>query len=133
MRGRYDKSRPITSIVQHRSLFVLVIFAISISAQSSDRKWETSDDGQIKWSENCEFLGEDIGIRKGIQSLTMCQELCLADKRCIYFTFNFYGTCSLKVLEPGNLERSLSNKYFNPSCGYVIDRVKTYLLLAFVS
>lgn len=131
MRGRYNTLGSIMSIMEHRPLFLLVIFAISISAQSSNRKWETSDDGQIKWSENCEFLGGDIGIKKGILTLTKCQDICLADKRCTYFTYNFYGTCSLKLLEPGNLERSLPNEYFNPSCGYVIDRVKQLYLKLF--
>lgn len=123
MKRRHNKLRPIMSIIQHRSLFVLIIFAITISAQSSNRNWEDSDNGKIKWSENCEFVGGDFENRKGVLSLTTCEDICLANKHCTHFTFNFYGTCFLKVLEPGDLEKGFSNAYFNPFCGYVIDRV----------
>lgn len=123
---RTNKLRPIYVIIQYRSLFVVVIFAIAISAQSSDRKWKSGASGEMKFSENCDFVGGDYDGRLRVASLASCEDICLVDQRCSHFTYNFYGTCFLKTLPPGKLEKSLESGFFNPTCGYVIDRVNIW-------
>lgn len=125
---RSNKLRPINVIFQYRSLFIVAIFAIVISAQSPDRKWRLGASGEIKLRENCDFVGGNYDARLRVASLASCEDICLVDQRCSHFTYNFYGTCFLKTLPPGKLENSLENGFFNPTCGYVINRVTFSLI-----
>ena len=64
-----------------------------IGASSDAFNWQSGDNGQVQWSSDCDFKGNDIGQKSG--SGNQCGGFCLGNSQCTHFTY-FNGVCYLK-------------------------------------
>lgn len=54
-------------------------------------------DGEVNWSDNCDFWGQDLTYIKNTKK-EACGQLCLANSKCAHFTWDVTdsGKCWLK-------------------------------------
>lgn len=120
---RYKKRSAISHTFQ--CLKLIVLMSATILAQSSDRNWRV-ENGKVKFSENCKFLGGVYNSINDVSRSYRCDELCLADERCTHFTYS-WGTrkCSLqnfdKYVYP--IEEKGGPSDSGLICAYIINRV----------
>ena len=55
------------------------------------RNWQISDNGNYKWSNGCDYFGNDLlpwAIKSNITDYVTCAEYCHSNPLCTFFTFN---------------------------------------------
>lgn len=89
----------VTCRSNHHSLVVLAIQFSLLLVLASAFEWRDGDNGQVTWSNDCEFNGNNID-RPTLQD-TQCGGACVSNNRCTHFTW-ISGTCYLKHFDtPG--------------------------------
>lgn len=77
-------------------------------------KFQSSSNGQIQWSDNCDYWGGDIDRAAGPKD--KCGDICTQKRECTHFTWNA-GTCWLKNIGSGYVAPTL---LIGALCGYVV-------------
>ena len=68
-----------------------ILFLLTISTNAFD--WQPGNNGQVKWSLNCDFYGNDIGSESSRGE--DCGGICINNPQCTHFTYS-NGVCYLK-------------------------------------
>ena len=81
--------------------------------ESGNPEWNVAEDG-VKWSQNCDFDGHDIGPTLNLVDGGLCGRKCIDTKGCNAF-WSKGGSCSLK-----NIPQGLRRKHFvGGVCGII--------------
>lgn len=106
--------------------WVILYSFILWSAQAFE--WYSGEDGKVRWTNNCDFSGNDIGSERSRGD--ECGRLCFRRPECTRFTWTNHdgGTCWLKK---GNAEAFYAGH--GGSCGFVNGErhieVRSYFLI----
>ncbi len=77
-------------------------------------QFQSANNGQIQWSENCDFGGGDLGSIASAKE--KCGDICAQKKECTHFTWNV-ETCMPKNFDSGSVTPTI---YAGAICGYVV-------------
>lgn len=69
---------------------------VTTIVNSGKLHWNYGKRGLVRWRENCEFVGYDIGNQSSPTS-DDCGGLCIEDEQCNAFTYNS-GVCYKKTI-----------------------------------
>lgn len=92
----------------------LLLSVVSMTTVSA-RSWKIGDNGLVRWDNNCDFYGFDIGQRAS--GGDQCGGICIANSRCTHFT-HAGGICFLKRNTRGWRE----NNSGGAVCGFITGR-----------
>lgn len=105
---------------------LIVVFSAtlcSVGAQPNSRdqgkgpKWHDGDGG-IKWFQNCDFVGYDIGrVLLTASTGQQCLNLCIANPECTHFAFGYEDYCYMKNAPLTYLRQE--NIPYKTICGFV--------------
>lgn len=94
-----------------RSLFLTLII-LSSSCASILSNWKYASKGFVRWRENCEFNGYDIG--SALVSRENCKMACIIDHHCNAFTYK-QEVCYKKAIPYSHIETDVDG----PICGWL--------------
>lgn len=96
--------------------WVILCSFILWSAQALE--WYPGEDGKIKWTNNCDFNGGDIGSERSRGD--ECGRLCFRRTECTRFTWTNHdgGTCWFKKGKAAGAEAFFSGH--GGACGFVV-------------
>jgi len=84
------------------------------------KSWQTYGKEIVRYSKNCDFIGNDFGQMDDIDSTDECIEKCRETSDCTHFMYDFdENTCFLKKEGADKMKQSFAKK---KSCGYFPDR-----------
>lgn len=100
-------------------LFAIVIL-FHVGAVHS-REWNTwQDNGDIRYSSDCEFKGHEINKHQVPDY--QCRDLCISNSKCTHYTWLANGNlCSLKFFDSN--ETAVATDLKGAVCGYIPSRV----------
>jgi len=87
---------------------------------SSHSNWNIDENGQIKWSRECTYWGNDIQEKEGIPE-EGCGRICLAIRKCTHFVWVEDDICLLKEFKKPVKEKKIQGTIAR--CGFVVHRV----------
>lgn len=92
----------------------------SSSMGSSRSEWNIDENGQIKWSYECTYWGNEIQQKEGITEES-CGRICLAIRKCTHFVWVEDDICMLKEFKKPVKETRIQGTIAR--CGFVVHRV----------